>query len=146
MSLPREKLDRLVERWETVQSELNSGVAQSAYVKLTKEFSELSPVVAAIKAYNATAAEVADLTAMANESGADREMAEMARQELDGVKQQLADLESKLQIELLPKDAADSRSAIPGSPRRHWRRRSSAIRRRPVSHVPALCRPSQLED
>jgi len=112
MSLPREKLDRLVERWETVQSELNSGVAQQAYVKLTKEFSELSPIVAAIKAYNAAAAEAADLTAMANDATAGRDMAEMARQELDDVKQRLTALEGKLQIELLPKDSADNKSAI----------------------------------
>ena len=37
MSLPREKLDRLVERYETIQAELNAGVAQASYVKLNKE-------------------------------------------------------------------------------------------------------------
>jgi peptide chain release factor 1 len=111
-SLPREKLDRLVQRWETVQSELNAGVAQSAYVKLTKEFAELSPVVTAIKAYNAAASELADLTAMANDPAADRDMAELARQELEQVKVHLAELESRLQIELLPKDSADNKSAI----------------------------------
>jgi peptide chain release factor 1 len=112
MSLPREKLDRLVERWETIQSELNAGVPQSARAKLTKEFSELSPVVTAINAYNAAHKEAADLTALANEPGADREMAEMVRVELSDLKTRLADLESKLQIELLPKDAADNKSAI----------------------------------
>ena len=111
-SLPREKLDRLVQRWETVQSELNSGVAQAAYVKLTKEFAELSPVVAAIKAYNATATEVADLTALASDPAAGREMAELARQELEQVKVKLTGLETQLQIELLPKDSADNKSAI----------------------------------
>jgi peptide chain release factor 1 len=112
MSLPREKLTRLVERWETIQSELNSGVAQASYVKLTKEFAELSPVVAAIKAYEATSAEAAELAIMAADPSADRDMVQMARDELGPIKKQLADLESKLQIELLPKDQADTKSAI----------------------------------
>lgn len=112
MTLPREKLDRLVERWETVQAELNSGVAQQTYAKLTKEFSELSPVVAAIRAYYAAETEAADLVAMASDPAAGREMADLARAELEDLKPRLASLEEKLQIELLPKDQADSKSAI----------------------------------
>jgi peptide chain release factor 1 len=112
MSLPREKLGRLVERWETIQAELNAGVAQSAYVKLTKEFSELSPIVAAINAYYSAQTEANELTAMAEDPSADREMAQLARLELDEVKPRLAELETKLQIELLPKDQADNKSAI----------------------------------
>jgi peptide chain release factor 1 len=112
MSLPREKLDRLVERWETIQSELNAGGSQASYVKLTKEFSELSPLVAAIRAYDAILVEAADLGAMADDPIADAEMTAMARGELDDLKPRLADLETKLKLELLPKDAADTKSAI----------------------------------
>lgn len=112
MSLPREKLGRLVERWQTIQAELNSGVAQQAYVKLTKEFAELSPVVTAINAYFSIEAEARELAAMAADATGDREMTELARVELEQVKPRLAALESKLQIELLPKDQADTKSAI----------------------------------
>jgi peptide chain release factor 1 len=112
MALPREKLERLVERFETIQSELNSGVAQPAYAKLTKEFAELSPIVGAITAYYDADREARDLAALADDPGADREMAAMAREELALVKARLAELEARLQIELLPKDAADNKSAI----------------------------------
>ena len=129
MPLPREKLNRLVERFETIQAELNSGSAhgdpaplgtaasakrgsQATYAKLTKEFSELSPLVAAINAYYAADKEARDLTAMMDDPGADREMKAMAYDELDALKPQIAALEKKLEIELLPKDSADSRSAI----------------------------------
>ena len=54
-SLPKDKLERLVERWHTIQAELNAGASQASYVKLTREFSELDPVVAAIN--NLTALE-----------------------------------------------------------------------------------------
>ena len=129
MSLPREKLNRLVERFETIQDELNSGTAhgdpaplgaaasakrgsQATYAKLTKEFSELSPLVAAINAYYAADKEARDLAALAQDPSADRDMKAMAREELESLKPQLAALEKKLEIELLPKDVADSRSAI----------------------------------
>jgi peptide chain release factor 1 len=112
MALPREKLNRLVERWETIQAELNSGVAQSAYARLTKEFAELSPLVAAIKAYYAAVKEAADLAAMADDPSADREMAALAREERAELLPRIVGLEKKLEIELLPKDQADTGSAI----------------------------------
>ena len=111
MALPREKLNRLVERWQTIEAQLNTG-SQTGYAKLTREFSELTPVVAAIRAYDAALNEAKDLTALANDPKADREMAEMARAELEDAKPRIAGLEHKLQLELLPKDAADEKSAI----------------------------------
>lgn len=112
MSLPREKLDRLVERWQVIQSELNAGASQATYAKLTKEFSDLSPVVSAISAYYAAEQEARDLAALADDAGADREMSALAREELQVLKPRLAELEHSLRIELLPKDAADEKSAI----------------------------------
>ena len=48
-ALPKDKLDLLVSRLEKVQSELNAGPEQAAFVRLSKEFAELSPVVAKIR-------------------------------------------------------------------------------------------------
>ena len=49
-ALPHERLDKLVQRWEEIQAQLNSGAAPSAYVQLTKEYADLSPVVESIQA------------------------------------------------------------------------------------------------
>ena len=46
-AIPAEKLDRLIERWNVLQTELNQGVNQAARVQLAREFSELNPVVGA---------------------------------------------------------------------------------------------------
>ncbi len=54
------------------------------FAKLSKEFAELDPVVAAIRELRAAKPSCADLEAMAADAGADREMAAMARDELDG--------------------------------------------------------------
>ena len=111
-ALPKDKLERLVERWETIQAELNSGVGQAVYARLTKEFAELDPVVASIRALGAAEKEAADLAALTSDAGADREMAAMAREELEALKPRVAELEQHLRLALLPKDAADERSAI----------------------------------
>jgi peptide chain release factor 1 len=111
-ALPQDKLDRLVERWETIQAELNHGATPATYAKLTKEFSDLDPVVASINALRAAEREAADLRALLADASADKEMAAMAREELDALGPRIADLEKALKLELLPKDAADERSAI----------------------------------
>ena len=47
-TIPKEKLDRLVERWQSIQTELNAGPAQARFVALSKEFAELDPIVSTI--------------------------------------------------------------------------------------------------
>jgi peptide chain release factor 1 len=112
MSLPKDKLEKLVERWETIQAELNQGVAQTVYAKLTKEFADLGPIVTAIRAHQAMEGELIDLEAMAGDAGADAEMASMARDEYEALKPKIEASEQALKVLLLPKDSADERSAI----------------------------------
>jgi peptide chain release factor 1 len=111
-SLPRDKLDRLFERWMAIQDELNHGVSQAAYVKLTKEFSELSPVVAQIEALRKAEIEKTDLEQMIVDPSADKEMVDLAYSERTALSERIGELEQKLRIALLPKDAADEKSAI----------------------------------
>jgi peptide chain release factor 1 len=111
-ALPRDKLDRLSERWMAIQDQLNHGVSQADYVKLTKEFSELSPVVAQIDALRKAEAESADLEQMMRDPGADKEMVDLAYAERASLAERIAEFEQQLRIALLPKDAADEKSAI----------------------------------
>ncbi|MGQ0457395.1 MAG: peptide chain release factor 1 [Hyphomicrobium sp.] len=111
-SLPTDKLDRLVERWHAIQDELNHGVSQAAYAKLNKEFSDISPVVAEIQALRRAEAELIELDAMIADAAADKEMLAMAYAERGEIIPRIADLEHKLRIALLPRDAADEKSAI----------------------------------
>lgn len=111
-SMPQEKLDRLVERWEAVQAELNRGAGQAAFVKLSKEFAELNPVVETINALRRAERELADIDELIDTASADREMAQLARSERDQVSARIEALAYELKLLLLPKDAADERSAI----------------------------------
>ena len=111
-AIPAEKLDKLVQRWTNIQSELNQGVNQATRVQLAKEFSELNPVVETILEYRKAEAELSELKALSNDASAERELREMALDELDQVDHRKGELLERLRVHLLPKDAADEKSAI----------------------------------
>jgi peptide chain release factor 1 len=108
--IPKEKLARLVERYETIQAELNQGAAQAVYVRLTREFSELQPLIAAVRELEAAEQEQLDLEVLLKDPSKD--VAGMARDELSLLAPRIADMEQRLRVLLLPKDAADEKSAI----------------------------------
>lgn len=109
--IPAEKLDRLIDRWTTIQTELNAGVNAQARVQLSKEFSDLDPIVAVIRDLRAAEKERADLEAMARD-GSNKDMASLAEEELATLRPRITELEHELRVHLLPKDAADEKSAI----------------------------------
>ncbi len=109
-SVPTAKLDRLVSRWQALQGELNSGLEQQRFVELSKEFAELDPLVETINELRRVDGEVTSTRALAH--GKDAELAELASAELPELEAHLAKLENDLKVHLLPKDAADEKSAI----------------------------------
>ncbi len=111
-TLPQEKLDRLVERWNAIQDELNHGVAQAAFVKLNKEFSDLSPVVGKIQDLRKAEQELADIEGLIADPAADKDMVDLAYAEKSDLQPRIEALVQELRIALLPKDAADEKSAI----------------------------------
>jgi len=105
-------MDALLVRHEQVESELATGLTPDAYVRLSREFAELSPVVEAIKAYRSTEEEIAELAALIDDSATDSEMRKLAdveRHQLQVRKEQLA---QQIRLALLPKDAMDDHNAI----------------------------------
>ncbi len=110
--IPKDKLEKMVGRWNAIQAELNAGVNQAAYAKLTKEFAALNPLVATIEALRSAEKEKEDLTALIDDPTSDKEMISMARADLEALEPRREELERQLSIQLLPKDAADERSAI----------------------------------
>jgi peptide chain release factor 1 len=111
-AIPAEKLDKLVQRWEAIQAELSRGANQTGYVALAKEFSELNPVVQTIGELRKVQSERDQLTELLIDPAADAELTAIARDELAALEPRVATLEQALRVALLPKDAADARSAI----------------------------------
>ena len=77
-------------------------------VRLSKEHAEMKPVADAVMALAKTRAEMADLEAMA----ADPEMAEMAVEELESLRERLPDMERDVALLLAPRDADENASAV----------------------------------
>ncbi len=112
IALPQHRLDALLARHEMVENELASGLSADAYVKLSREFAELGPVVEAIKAYRAVTAEIADLEALAADPKTDAEMRKLADAEKPALQARKDKLEHQIQLALIPKDAMDDHNAI----------------------------------
>jgi len=110
--IPAAKLARLVDRYEALEAQLASGAGGATYVKLSKEHAELAPVIATVRNYQTVAQQLDDADTLAEDPKTDPEMRAMAEEERAELKQRFAALEHELQIQLLPKDAADSSSAI----------------------------------
>jgi peptide chain release factor 1 len=110
--LPEQKLDALLARHQAVENDLASQVPPDIYVKLSREFAELDPIVSAIKRYRAIRSEMADLDALIADSATDAEMRAMASAERPELEHQQAALEQQIKIALLPKDAMDERNVI----------------------------------
>jgi peptide chain release factor 1 len=110
--IPAEKLDKLVARWQTVQGTLALGADQDSYVRLSREFAELDPIVATITALRRALHERDDLQQLIDDPASDADMAALAEQELGAIDLRIESFEQQLKLQLLPKDAADDKSAI----------------------------------
>jgi peptide chain release factor 1 len=110
--LPEQKLDALVARHRALEGELATQVTPETYVKLSREFAELGPVVEAVKNYRGVVSEMADLDALIGDSATDAEMRAMALSEKPPLEQKRAALEREIKLALLPKDAMDERNVI----------------------------------
>jgi peptide chain release factor 1 len=110
--IPANKLERLLDRFHAVEAELASGVAGSAFVKLSKEHAEMWPVIESAQAYRTATQQLEEAEALVNDPATDAEMRALAEQERMDLKGRVEKLEHDLKLKLLPKDAADSSSAI----------------------------------
>jgi peptide chain release factor 1 len=102
------KLDRIVSRAEELRALLGEGIGGDAYVRASKELSELEPVVERIDELRAAERTEQEAEAML----ADPELKELAEAELYGLKDRIPELQHAIRLALLPKDEADARSAI----------------------------------
>jgi peptide chain release factor 1 len=111
-TIPAEKLDRLVSRWETVQGTLALGADQETYVRLSREFAELDPIVATINALRAALSEREGLQHLIDDPASETDVTALAEEEIGPLDTRIEELERQLKVQLLPKDSADEKSAI----------------------------------
>jgi peptide chain release factor 1 len=110
--LPEQKLNALLSRHAALEHDLATALPPETYVKLSREFAELAPVVEAVKSYRAAQHELDGLTSLISDPATDAEMRAIAESEKPGVEVRRVALEQRLRLALLPKDAMDDRNVI----------------------------------
>jgi len=106
-----EKLIEIERRFESIEADFsNPSIASNPkeMQRLGKTRSDLEPVVATIRAYRKTLADLKDTEQMLD----DPEMREMAQAELTPLRDQRDQLEQDLKLMLVPKDPYDDRPVV----------------------------------
>ncbi len=106
--IPMDRLEQISQRFQFLEASMAAGTEGADFAALAKEYADLKPVVDQIDAYKQLLSDLEEAEAML----ADPEMAELAREELPGLKDALPEAEAALQLSLLPKDAADAKPAM----------------------------------
>ena len=110
-----DKLETVVNRYEQIGVELTRPEVVSnneMFRKLMKEHSELTPIVEKYREYTAAKDTEKEALEILAESGLDKELKELAEEELKEAKQNIEIFADELKILLLPKDPNDDKNVI----------------------------------
>ncbi len=89
-----------------------SGPAPDVYVKLSRDYAELEPIVHSIRELRKAEADLEGAEALLADPESDAEMKELAQLERDELTGVVDELTQKVRVGLLPKDKADSHDVI----------------------------------
>ena len=109
----QDKLDALQQRFHEVNDLIIQPdiiADQKRYVKLTREYKDLKPLVEAREKYMELKANITEAKEILQDSG-DAEMKEMAKMELETAEPEVEELEEKIRVMLIPKDPEDAKNA-----------------------------------
>jgi peptide chain release factor 1 len=110
-----EKLSQLEKTHEELTQRLADPAVLSdrkVYAETNKALAEISPIVGLYREYSRIHKQRAETEEMLAGLPKDDEMYEMAREERDQLNMQLAALEERLRVELMPKDPNDGRNVV----------------------------------
>jgi len=106
--LPTDKINTIVARLEEIDHRLSQPIDRETVIKLSRERAELAPVYEAVQDLKKAQSERANLEALRD----DPELAALAESETEALDQRIDELTSAVRVALLPKDAADEKSAM----------------------------------
>src|SRR5690554_427349 len=107
------RLESLCERYEELAALLSDAEVisdQTRFRDYSREYAELEPLAQSFSRWQQAVSDQASAEQMLQED--DAEMREMAREEIDSVRERIEQLEAELQILLLPKDPNDQRNVF----------------------------------
>lgn len=109
-----EKLDALSLRYKEIEEEMNQPEVMQdmkRYIKLSKDYKDMQPIIAAHKTYRNLISNIAAAKEVLNNEK-DEEFRELAKEELNNYLKEKEETEEKIRILLIPADPQDSKNAI----------------------------------
>ena len=111
--IPIKKVEEIINKHTILEKELSSGEVDSKlFAKKSKEYSRIGNIIETAKSYVNFESEKKDLENIILDTKNDVEIIEMAKKDLEDLKQKNVTFENKLKIFLLPKDEDDDKNAI----------------------------------
>ena len=111
--IPLKKVKEIINKHTILEKELSSGEIDSKlFAKKSKEYSRIGNIIETAKSYVNFENEKKDLENIILDTKNDVEIIEMAKKDLEDLKQKNLFFENKLKIFLLPKDEDDDKNAI----------------------------------
>jgi peptide chain release factor 1 len=113
VSISPQRIAAIEARRDELQAAMSRGdLPSDQFVQLSKDYAEIEPVAVAAGEVRRLRAELEVLAEMADDDSADAELRTMAVDEAEDIKARLPEAERSLALSLLPRDAADERSAM----------------------------------
>lgn len=103
-----DKIDQIISRFQFLEAKLQTGLSGAEIAEVSREYTDLKPVVETVTAYRRLLDDIAEAEIML----ADPDMRALAEEELPALKARVEGAEHDVRIALLPKDAADARPAM----------------------------------
>ncbi len=110
VSIPRGRVEALIQRFDALSAEMAAGPDPDAYVKLSRDYAELEPVAMKSREYMAALKELQDLEDILEDPDMDSEMRELAQMDIKPTEEKIEDLAAELQILLLPRTLPTTRA------------------------------------
>ena len=111
--IPLDKIKKIIDTYQLLEKDLASGdISKKDFVKKSKEYASIGEIINEAKRYLSFKNEKEDLEKIIADKGNDKEMVQLAKNELSELIKKNQTDEKILKVYLLPKDEADSKNAI----------------------------------
>ena len=111
--IPLEKVKNIIEKHSRLESDLSStNIDKKKFVEMSKEYADLNDIIDDAKFYSSFDTEKKELEKIISDKASDKEMIDLANNELSDLLSKNETVKKKLIIFLLPKDEADKKNAI----------------------------------
>lgn len=111
-AIPLDKIEDILQKGKSLEEQLGKENTSEKFVELSKEYSEIQPLYESVVEWKNIYIEISDLKNLLEEETTDKEMKDLASEELEELEKKINSLNDEIKILLLPKDKADSSDVI----------------------------------